>query len=59
MYTTGEVKFEHISVGAAQGWQCPICRKVLAPWVQECLCCVEDTTKVYADGALIYEKKKE
>ena len=55
MYTTGEVKFEHI--GAPQGWQCPICRKVHAPWVQECLCCVDkDTTKLYAEGELIYAK---
>lgn len=19
-----------------QGWQCPICKKILAPWVREC-----------------------
>ena len=26
------------SVGAAQGWQCPICKRVLSPWTPECPC---------------------
>lgn len=25
-------------VGAQQGWQCPICKRVLAPFVPECPC---------------------
>ena len=24
--------------GAAQGWQCPICYRVLSPWTIECPC---------------------
>lgn len=30
-----------------QGWQCPICQRVLAPWLLECPCKgkVEETTK--------------
>ena len=27
------------SVGAQQGWQCPVCGKVYAPWVSECTRC--------------------
>ena len=27
-----------MQVGAMQGWQCPICKRVLAPFVQECPC---------------------
>lgn len=26
------------SLGAAQGWQCPICLRVLSPWTMECPC---------------------
>lgn len=25
-------------VGAQQGWQCPVCKRVLAPFVPECPC---------------------
>lgn len=25
-------------VGAQQGWQCPICKRVLAPFIPECPC---------------------
>ena len=28
----------YVKVGAAQGWQCPICHRVLSPWTQECPC---------------------
>lgn len=24
--------------GAQQGWQCPICKRVLSPWTPECPC---------------------
>lgn len=27
-----------MQLGAMQGWQCPICKRVLAPFVQECPC---------------------
>lgn len=27
-----------ITVGAMQGWQCPVCGRVLAPFVVECPC---------------------
>lgn len=25
-------------LGAQQGWQCPICKRVLSPWTVECPC---------------------
>lgn len=28
----------YYKVGTIQGWQCPICKRVLAPFVQECPC---------------------
>lgn len=27
-----------LQVGAQQGWQCPICKRVLSPWTPECPC---------------------
>jgi hypothetical protein len=30
--------YNFIQVGVMQGWQCPICKRVLAPFVQECPC---------------------
>ena len=30
---------------AAQGWQCPICKNVYAPWICECLHCAEKKNK--------------
>ena len=29
---------EFLSTGASQGWQCPICKRVLAPFITECPC---------------------
>ena len=26
-------------LGAMQGWQCPLCKKIYGPFVQECLHC--------------------
>ena len=28
----------YVQTLASQGWQCPLCRVVHAPWVQECEC---------------------
>lgn len=28
---------------AQQGWQCPMCKKILAPFVQECTCQMQNT----------------
>ncbi len=30
--------YNFMQLGAMQGWQCPICKRVLAPFVQECPC---------------------
>lgn len=30
--------YNFMQMGAMQGWQCPICKRVLAPFVQECPC---------------------
>jgi hypothetical protein len=30
--------YNFMQTGAMQGWQCPICKRVLAPFVQECPC---------------------
>lgn len=27
-----------MQIGAIQGWQCPVCGRVLSPWTQECPC---------------------
>ena len=35
--TTGET-VHYMQVGAQQGWQCPICKRVLSPWTPECPC---------------------
>lgn len=41
----------YIKVGAAQGWQCPICHRVLSPWTQECPCKGKgEWSKVNTDG---------
>lgn len=29
---------DYMQVGAQQGWQCPICKRVLSPWTPECPC---------------------
>lgn len=41
--TTGEsysrtVTNGFLQLGAQQGWQCPICKRVLSPWTTECPC---------------------
>ena len=28
----------YLRMGAQQGWQCPVCKRVLAPFVTECPC---------------------
>lgn len=28
----------YMKVGAQQGWQCPVCGRVLAPFITECPC---------------------
>lgn len=30
--------------GAAQGWQCPICKRVYSPFVQMCMYCGKKET---------------
>lgn len=30
--------YNFVQMGALQGWQCPICKRILAPFVQECPC---------------------
>lgn len=44
-----------LSIKAQQGWQCPICGKVLAPWMCECPCrgnpqYTTTTTSITIDG---------
>lgn len=29
---------DYMSLGASQGWQCPVCKNINAPWVQQCPC---------------------
>lgn len=41
--TTGEcisktVTNGFMQVGAQQGWQCPVCKRILSPWTIECPC---------------------
>ena len=28
----------YMQLGAQQGWQCPVCKRILAPFVPECPC---------------------
>lgn len=28
----------YMQVGAQQGWQCPLCKRILSPWTAECPC---------------------
>ena len=35
--------FEVPMVGVQQGWQCPVCKRVYAPFVSECLYCGGNT----------------
>ena len=30
--------FNFIQTEIMQGWQCPVCKRILAPFVQECPC---------------------
>ena len=30
--------FNFMQTEAMQGWQCPVCKRILAPFVQECPC---------------------
>lgn len=39
--TTGEGKnytIDYMEMGAQQGWQCPVCKRILAPFITECPC---------------------
>lgn len=40
-------------LGVQQGWQCPICKRVYAPFVSECWYCGRDTvvTNIDSTGA--------
>lgn len=33
-----ENNYNFVQAGAQQGWQCPICKRVLAPFIMECPC---------------------
>lgn len=33
-----EENINYMQLGAQQGWQCPICKRVLSPWTTECPC---------------------
>ena len=37
---------EQLLFGAAQGWQCPICKRVYSPFVQMCFYCGEKETQI-------------
>lgn len=34
----GSYTTNFMQLGAMQGWQCPICKRVLSPWTPECPC---------------------
>lgn len=47
--------------GAAQGWQCPICKRVYSPFVQMCMYCGKKETLPIISintGELPQEQKK-
>lgn len=43
---------------AQQGWQCPLCKKILAPFVQECTCQMQNafTTVTTTTGGIINDR---
>jgi len=32
------LNYNFMQVGAMQGWQCPVCKRILAPFMIECPC---------------------
>jgi len=40
-----------------QGWQCPKCKRILSPFLNECFCHIED--KYVAPKEVIYKQEKE
>ena len=52
-YVPGVVEFTE-QIGAfplvAQGWRCPVCGKVMAPWQAWCLFCTGRTERAPTDG---------
>lgn len=36
-----------------QGWQCPVCKRVYAPWMAQCLSCGGQRT-VCADSTVLH-----
>lgn len=36
--STSSQQYNFMQLGAQQGWQCPICKRVLSPWTPECPC---------------------
>lgn len=48
--------------GAAQGWQCPICKRVYSPFVQMCMYCGKKKTQPITStniGELPQEQKSD
>ncbi len=50
-----------ITVGAMQGWQCPVCGRVLAPFMTQCPCMgnLPSTTTTSTNGTTITLDGKE
>lgn len=42
--------FEVPMAGVQQGWQCPVCKRVYAPFVRECSCCGRNTVTNIESG---------
>lgn len=47
MSTTGQSQQFTNSIFAAHGWQCPICKRVMAPHVSYCLFCTGENEYTY------------
>ena len=63
-YTIGDLigGLPHQGVCAQQGWQCPVCGRVYAPWVSQCFYCGEGTPSVTwkaSTSPAVVEKKPE
>lgn len=67
--TTGEsysktVTSGYMELGARQGWQCPICKRVLSPFTPECPCkgqghrTITTTTVTTGDGVILDLSKR-
>ena len=53
-FNIGKIEF---TPSPQQGWECPRCRTIHAPWVSECLCQPPVGTSTEGDTSITEDKK--